>query len=236
MVNNDNISFGKTQKYSLTSLFYLASKYVKSSPFHHTVDLGKSQNPFDMNGCDFQNLIKSKQFVIVHGWLFRDAINFSTYAPLIRQIFTPTQSYRENVKNLIERMRCEVDIIVGIHLRRGDYRKWANGQYYYSDDIYLKKMSEISNSLLNTTKKVGFLLVSNEEININNFKDYNVALGTGNFIEDLYSLAKCDYILGPPSSYSIWASFYGENPYFHLRDVSEIISLEKFKKYIYPTP
>jgi hypothetical protein len=36
--------------------------------------------------------------------------------------------------------------------------------------------------------------------------------GPGHFIEDLYALASCDYIIGPPSTFSQWASFYGNVP------------------------
>jgi hypothetical protein len=37
-------------------------------------------------------------------------------------------------------------------------------------------------------------------------------MSRGSAVEDLYSLARCDYLLGPPSTFSLWASFYGNVP------------------------
>ncbi|HAX17707.1 MAG TPA: hypothetical protein DCY00_03825 [Actinobacteria bacterium] len=53
------------------------------------------------------------------------------------------------------------------------------------------------------------------------------------FIEDLYSLALCDYIFGPPSTFSMWASFYGEVPLRFITNPDTDLSLDKFKKIIY---
>jgi hypothetical protein len=38
---------------------------------------------------------------------------------------------------------------------------------------------------------------------------------------DLYALAKCDYLLGTLSSFSQWASFYGNKPLYQVRDGHE---------------
>jgi len=46
---------------------------------------------------------------------------------------------------------------------------------------------------------------------------------------DLYALAKCDYILGPLSSYSQWASFYGNKPLYQLTGSQERLERAKFQ-------
>ncbi|MBF0205364.1 MAG: hypothetical protein HQK53_00600 [Oligoflexia bacterium] len=38
----------------------------------------------------------------------------------------------------------------------------------------------------------------------------------GNIIEDLYSIARGDLILGPPSTYSGWAAWYANIPLVNL--------------------
>lgn len=47
-------------------------------------------------------------------------------------------------------------------------------------------------------------------------------------IEDLYALSKCDYIFGPPSTFSMWASFYGEVPLKFFETTNEKFSLNDF--------
>ena len=60
------------------------------------------------------------------------------------------------------------------------------------------------------------------------FSDINIAnLNKSKPVEDMYSLSKCDYIIGPYSSFSAWASFYGEVPYCMLERRKEI-SLSDF--------
>jgi hypothetical protein len=63
-------------------------------------------------------------------------------------------------------------------------------------------------------EKVRFLIFSDEEQDTDVFKaagsDY--FFRSGHIIENLYSLAECDYIVSPPSTYGEWASFYGRTP------------------------
>jgi hypothetical protein len=46
---------------------------------------------------------------------------------------------------------------------------------------------------------------------------------------DLYALAKYDYILGPLSSYSQWASFYGNKPLYQLSGSKDRLDHGKFR-------
>ena len=69
-------------------------------------------------------------------------------------------------------------------------------------------------------RKVSFLVCSDEARNPQEFSGLRVGLGTNSSMGDLYALAECDYILGPPSTFSKWASFYGNKPLFHLEDTN----------------
>jgi hypothetical protein len=50
----------------------------------------------------------------------------------------------------------------------------------------------------------------------------------GHLVVDMYSLAACDYIVGPPSTFSQWASFYGSVPLCIVRDAEHRLSLNDF--------
>lgn len=54
-------------------------------------------------------------------------------------------------------------------------------------------------------------------------------MGLGHFIEDMYTLAECDYIFGPPSTYTMWASFYGKRPLQKIREKNQRIDFDKFE-------
>ena len=77
-------------------------------------------------------------------------------------------------------------------------------------------------------KSVSFLLCSNEPVQAENFKEFLIHDGPGDMISDLYSLAACDYVIGPPSTYSMWASFYGGKPLLHIRKEKQEMDLSSF--------
>jgi hypothetical protein len=47
----------------------------------------------------------------------------------------------------------------------------------------------------------------------------------------MYALASCDYIVGPPSTFSLWASFYGQVPLCFLQKPDEFLALANFVDY-----
>ena len=49
---------------------------------------------------------------------------------------------------------------------------------------------------------------------------------------DLYGLAACDYIIGPPSTYSHWASFWGKGPLRPLDSSDLQLKLGDFKRVV----
>lgn len=73
-----------------------------------------------------------------------------------------------------------------------------------------------------------FLLCSNEPQDAEAFAGFPVTFGTGELVEDLYALAGCDFLLGPPSTFTIWASFYGTVPLCHVYDPAAALTPESF--------
>lgn len=167
------------------------------------------------------------RIVFKNGSWFTDYPHFYEHQAAIKHYFKPLKEHRNNIAALISDCRKEVDILVGIHIRRGDYKEFLNGVYYFEDSVFYEKMIQIRD--LNKDKKIGFLICSNEKVETELFKDVRFFRGTNHLIEDMYSFAECDYILGPPSTYTMWASFYGNKPLLKLRDRQQIIKMEDFE-------
>lgn len=55
----------------------------------------------------------------------------------------------------------------------------------------------------------------------------------GSPARDLYSLSKCDYIIGPPSTFSRWASLVGHVPIHLIWDKNKPILKESFSPMLY---
>ena len=175
---------------------------------------------------------RPKAYVHVSGWDFRFNTKYLSTETrlLIKSLFTPDHSTIEKCKTLIDSKRIAYDLIVGVHIRRGDYLEFADGKFYYSDADFLKFMKRI---LLLTNKRVGFLLCSNESINFEAFSEVNTfQIDDTDAIEDLYALSLCDYIIGPHSTYTMWSSFYGSTPLKLILNKDELFELDDFKVFL----
>jgi hypothetical protein len=145
----------------------------------------------------------------------------------LRRLFRPKRCYIDKVVPIFNENRAVYDVIVGVHIRRGDYRKFMKGIYYYDDTIYNRYMIDIERQLAG--KRIGFLLCSDEAINPTNYKKFNYfQIEQAEPIEDLYALSLCDYIIGPPSTFSMWASFYGCVPLRVIKSGHETVHLNEF--------
>lgn len=232
---SENKSIDKFLRQNLERLRYRLPKIDKNKRWIETInisDYDKDERKYDLNSQEFLN--KTNKILFVQGWNFRDYQNFDKHADKLRTIFKPQQKYLDNVNQSIEKIRQDIDVLVGVHIRRGDYKDFFGGKYYFEWKEYasflvqLKK--EIENDIKNSNQKVRFLLCSNEKILTKPFEKENldICFSTNHFLEDMYSLAACDYILGVPSSYSMWASFYGKTPLRILDKKGMKISLKDF--------
>ncbi|GAB3811504.1 hypothetical protein GCM10028895_01700 [Pontibacter rugosus] len=149
-----------------------------------------------MNDSDFVAAAKNK-VVFVDGWLYRDYKDFEKHAASIRKIFTPLPKYTEQVEEVINRCMQLGDTIIGVHIRRGDYKTYNNGKWFYEDDVYYKKMNALKQQLEAEGKKCVFLICSNEKINKNNYPGLPIVTEDRHFIVDLYALSRCHYLIGP---------------------------------------
>jgi hypothetical protein len=149
------------------------------------------------------------------------------FKPEIISLFTPKKEFREKTDKLFPELKSMYDILIGVHIRRGDYLNFQNGSYYFDDSVYSRYMNMLT--LESGTKKVGFFISTNEAIDPNKFKGLNIHLLDHSLgIEDLYALSKCNYIMGPPSTFSMWASFYGSVPLKLIERENETFSLDDF--------
>ena len=188
-------------------------------------------NTLNLDSSDFVESIAQEQILLFKGWDFRvsEAI-FTKHGDAIRQHFVPIKRHVENITSLIQKIRKNCDILVGVHIRQGDYKKFMGGQFFYQieDYIHLMKATEA----LFPNRNVVFLICSNARQSPHSFEDFEFTFANGHLVEDMYALAECDYIMGPPSTYTSWASFYGQVPLYRIRDARASLSLESFTTYM----
>jgi hypothetical protein len=184
------------------------------------------EQPILFSSPAMEEKIEKAKIVLLSGWTVRDSGNVEKHAEKIRAFFTPIKKYADAIEARMDEFKEGCDLLVGVHIRQGDYRNWLGGSYYYSLEQYVHLMNGIQD--LYAGRRIKFLLCSDSEARGEKFPGLTVAESKGTPLEDLYSLARCDMIMGPPSTFSQWASFYGNVPLWHVTDPNQSVKKENF--------
>ncbi|GET38742.1 alpha-1,2-fucosyltransferase [Microseira wollei] len=215
--------------------YYQFNRYLAESKLFKLIDITR-EKPFNWSDSKVTEQVKANSIAFMQGWLLRDGwfvqdlANLRKHREAIREYFKPLEKYRQNVDKLISTMRRnDADILIGIHIRQGDYQQHQNGRYFYQSEDYVKVMASVKQ--LFADKKVKILICYNAKQDQKLLAQFDYYFGNNQIIEDMYSLAECDYIMGPPSSYTMWASFYGDKPLYMIRDLNKTPNLNDFVRF-----
>ena len=174
--------------------------------------------------CFYLN--KNNYIKFVKRWDFRKYKLTKKYHAVLRNYYCfdkkNLSAKSKNFKNLIDKKKTEDKFIVGIHIRRGDYKKWNNGKYYFDDDYYKYFIENLKNKLIRGDKDPFFTVVSNEKINSKIGMDL---FAGGSWKEDQIILQSCELIVGPPSTFTMWASYISKIPLIELNSMENKITL-----------
>ncbi len=176
--------------------------WVKSTNTYH-YDLGGMLDRADAKG--WRMIFTQNYHFREHTWVVR-------HAPRIRELLTPIATHRQAAEATMASARRGADLVVGVHVRHGDYRHHRGGEFYYEPPIYRSLMQSVV--ALHPGRRVRFLVCSNGSVGPADFAGLETLPGPGGVVSDLHALSLCDAIMGPPSSFSAWAAFHGERPYW----------------------
>lgn len=147
------------------------------------------------------------------GWLFRNPMGIEKYRNEIIEYFRPKKAIQKKVENIISPLRKKYSTLVGVHIRQGDYKTFGNGKYFITQERVEKILEEYLQFSGNNNSKTIFVICSDEPIDKKIFTGLNVALPQGNGVEDLFTLAQTDIIIGSNSTYGAFASYFGNIPF-----------------------
>lgn len=186
-----------------------------------------SDESYDMTNREYIQLATSnKPLIIKDAWLFRDFTNISKHADQIRAFFTPVQQHADAVSDLVSRARKDGELLIGIHIRQGDYKRWQGGAYFFTTAEYAAIMRRVAAAM--PEKRIKFLVCSNVKQDEGVFQGLNYILGNNHPLEDMYAFAQCDFLIGPPSTYTAWASFYGSVPLSTINNIDVAFTPDDF--------
>lgn len=184
---------------------------------------------FEMGGGAFGKLLESTNVLFPMGWKFSDHDGIRRHREEITRYLTPIQSVRKSAESVVCSARESGCQVIGVHIRQEDYRFWKGGVHYYETSHYvywMKRCMEIYPEM-----KLIFMVCSSNDLDPLEFSGLNVISGPGFPLGDLHALSLCDQIMGPPSTFSSWASYYGNVPLLPLLHRDQEINREGFAPY-----
>ena len=169
---------------------------------------------------------KNNYIKIVKGWEFRKyQLTLKHHEKLkILYAFKSKNLLKKSISliNYLTTLKNRGKFIVGLHIRRKDYKEWNNGKYYFDDEYYKYVIKNLKNKLTKENKEPFFIVVSDEKINSKLGMDF---FSLGSWKEDQILLQFCDLIVGPPSTFTMWASYISKVPLIQLNPNKKTFNL-----------
>ncbi len=172
------------------------------------------------------------RLLVLQGYHFRHHSWYGPHASFIREFLAPAEPWRSEGLAAVARLRQGGGPVVGVHIRHGDYAVHLGGRVFWQVPTYVGFMRRMQELLPDAS----FLVCSNAAHQAGDFAGLSWAPGPGHLVSDLQALAGCDYILGPPSSFSSWAAHFGATRLLRIEDPARSFALEDFRLLETPDP
>ncbi len=210
---------------------FLRYALAKFAAARHLIPVVSYDTPGEVSTRKEQTILKAKN-IVVQGWEVRFYDLFLKYFDEIRNLFAFLPNVEKSVHSLTE--PHENRLKIGIHVRRGDYCRWYDGRYFFSDAQYANVARSIR--ALFPEREITFFVCTNDpelqqDVYRNAVPDSEWVFPTGNPAEDLCLLSHCDYLAGPPSTFSLVASMYRELPLYWIEDAQKEPAKEDFSTF-----
>ena len=186
---------------------------------------------FNEEGADItaqeQEMLNRKHIAVV-GWEARWYDLFLKYKQEILDLFAFKQSVVKACASLLSEA-AEGSCRLGVHIRRGDYARWYDGKYFFSDEQFLRLIKQFISQHPDTTVYIcGNDPSLNKDLYRQELSGAKVVFPNGNPAEYLYILSECDYLIGPPSTFSLTASMYHNTPLYWIKDADSPLTESSF--------
>ena len=216
--------------------WYLFAKYAAALRLLHTVSFRH-----DDHREEKIHYMETHSHFVVSGWNARFYDEFLEYRDEICNLFRLREEYAAPLRNRMETAMfgTSADTLrLGLHIRRGDYKEFYDGKFFYDNATYATYVMEYARQ--NASKNIVIFISTNDRTvsahdfevlcqNCQNTIKF-IVMPENNPAQDLIMLSECDAIIGPPSTFSLTACMYHDIPLCWMEEAStENMRFDKFE-------
>ena len=160
---------------------------------------------------------------LLEGWNFRcNELTVKYRSKLSRYYFInkPLSKREVSLINSLNAYKSRGVFLIGLHIRRGDYKDFEGGRYWYLESHYANFIAQLRQQLKQKHRALLVVACSNEIPVPHCGQDISTQ---ASWSADLRVLQLCDLLIGPPSTFTSWASYSAQIPCIHITNPDEVV-------------
>jgi hypothetical protein len=180
-----------------------------------SIDRDYAPEPTWLGDPEFVQRLCSHRTALLAGYELRDWAAFQKHEDAIRRFLSPVDRYQEKARDFLEPLRRRHHPLIGVLLRKTDYRIWQNGRFFFDNEQYTSWLRQMK---IRFGADTGFVLGGDEVEPADAFHGLDCywasgAMGRGgHYLESMLELSGCDVVASVPSTFAAWAAFFGRKP------------------------
>ncbi len=174
------------------------------------------EEAIDLEDPAFLARIIGHRVTTCSGWKIAGWNLFAGQQKELREFFRPAPEFAQSAAAFIAALRARHDVVIGLFIRRTDYRAWLGGRFYFSTVQYAAWMRQLLD--LHGGRRVAFVVAADERMSPEVFAGLPCHFATGSvntgghWFHSLAELSLCDFIVSPPSTFAASAAYAGNVP------------------------
>jgi len=209
-------------------LTYAIAKYAAKWKLIPTIDFDDPTTSF----VEKEKKMLTRRSLMVTGWNVRFYDLFLKYKSEILELFAFDDAIEQHVADVFTKAADakQKPLRLGVHIRRGDYARWQNGRFFFTDEQYLAIVKQFQNLFPQQQIEV-YVCGNDPQLNGDYYRSVlgdAVHFPQGSPGEDLCLLSHCDYLIGPPSTFTLVAAMYRDLPLYWIKDAETALQETSF--------
>jgi hypothetical protein len=209
-------------------LTYVFAKYAAKWGLIPTVTFSDDE----ARNVSNEQMMLDRRMLVVTGWEARWYDLFLKYKSEILDLFAFDDAVDQRAQ---ERLGDMWGVKLGVHIRRGDYKNFYDGRFYYSDEQYVSVIRNYYDCCYPKERLNVYICGNDPHLDKDYYReklsDFFVHFPEGNPAEDLCLLSHCHNLIGPPSTFTLVAAMYRDVPLYWIEDPSKPPTPKDFRHF-----